>query len=178
MAATTGLLSVEEFLKLPDPKEGHNELHHGAVVVVPPPKEGHQRLQDGLAVLLKKLAGERFVVRVEMAFQPTPEHEVWVADVGCVTRERYAATGVDEYIMGAPDLVIEVLSPSNTVDEINDKMAICMANGCCSFWTVDGKRQRVSVTEGDVTKHYGLSDSIVCALFDAEIPVREIFSTS
>jgi len=35
--------------------------------------------------------------------------------------------------MGAPDLVIEVLSPSNTVDKINDKMDICTANGCLSF---------------------------------------------
>jgi Uma2 family endonuclease len=61
--------------------------------------------------------------------------------------------------MGAPELVIEVLSPSNTVHEINDKMAICMANGCRSFWTVDGKRNRVSVTKGDVTRHYGVADS-------------------
>ena len=80
--------------------------------------------------------------------------------------------------MGAPELVIEVLSPSNTVHEINDKMSICMANGCQSFWTVDDKRKRVSVTEGDVTRHYGLSDSISCSLFQAPIPIAEMFGIS
>ena len=175
MAATTGLLTVEEFLKLPDPKEGHNELHHGEVVVVPPPKRGHQRVQRRLSHLIETVAGEDYVVEVEMAFQPTPEHEMWVADVGCVSREREEATGDNGYLIGAPELVIEVLSPSNTVDEINDKMSVCMANGCRSFWTVDGKRKQVSVTGGDVTRHYGLSDSIVCSLFQAEIPLGEIF---
>jgi hypothetical protein len=28
------------------------------------------------------------VVEMEMAFRPTPEHEVWQADVGCVSQER------------------------------------------------------------------------------------------
>ncbi len=47
-ALQTGLLTVEEFLKLPEPKEGHTELHHGAVVEMPPPKKGHQRIQNRL----------------------------------------------------------------------------------------------------------------------------------
>lgn len=178
MATITGLLTIEEFLRLPDPREGHNELHHGEVVVVPPPKWGHQAFQRRLSKLIETAAGEGFVVGVEMAFRPGPEYEVWVGDVGCVSRERVDATGVDEYLMGAPELVVEVLSPSNTVDEINDKMSVCMANGCRSFWTVDAKRKRVSVTEGDVTRHYGLPDSIFCSLFQAEVRVDEIFSSS
>jgi Uma2 family endonuclease len=38
MTTKTGLVTVEEFLKLPEPREGHYELHHGEVVLVPPPK--------------------------------------------------------------------------------------------------------------------------------------------
>jgi hypothetical protein len=44
----TGLLTVDEFLKLPEPKEGRLELHHGEVVQIPPPKKGHQRIQNRL----------------------------------------------------------------------------------------------------------------------------------
>jgi len=77
--------------------------------------------------------------------------------------------------MGAPDLAVEVLSPSNTVDEVTEKMSVCMANGCVSFWIVDPKRKRVSVTEGDVTKHYGVSASISCSLLDEDVRVGEIF---
>jgi Uma2 family endonuclease len=81
----------------------------------------------------------------------------------------------DAYLMGAPDLVVEVLSPSNTVDEINDKMALCLENGCSSFWVVDPKRKRVSVTEGDVTRHYGPSAQVECAILGASFPVGELF---
>ena len=77
--------------------------------------------------------------------------------------------------MGNSDLAVEVLSPCNTVDEITEKMSICMANGCVSFWIVDPKRKRVSVTEGDVTKHYGVVASISCLLPAEEVRVGEIF---
>jgi len=175
MSVHTGLLTVEEFLKLPEPREGHLELHHGEVVVMPPPKKGHQKIQDRLQMLLKPLVGEKSVVRVEMAFRPAPEHEVWQADVGCVSLERDDATGDDEYLMGSPELVVEVLSPSNTMHEINEKMSLCMDNGCVSFWVVDLKRKQVSVTEGDVTKHCGPSAAISCSVFTGQIQVREIF---
>jgi len=175
MSVQTGLMTVEEFLKLKDPKEGHYELHHGGVVLVPPPKWGHQDIQDLIQMLLKRLVGHKGAVRMEMAFRPTPEHEVWEADVGFVRAERAGTVGDDEYLSGAPDLVVEVLSPSNTVDEINDKMSICMENGCSSFWIADPKRKRLSVTESDVTRHYGPEASFLCDLVGATVPVREIF---
>ena len=176
MSVHAGLFTVEEFLKLPEPKEGHLELHHGEAVVMPPPKKGHQRTQHRIQRLLNPLVADRYVVHMEMAFRPSPEYEVWVADVGCVSLERDDATGDDEYLMGSPELVVEVLSPSNTMDEINDKMAICMDNGCVSFWVVDPKRKRVSVTEGSITRHYGEREAISCSILTGEIRVRDIFA--
>lgn len=54
MSAPTGLLTVEEFLKLSEPREGRIELHRGEVVVVPPPKRGHQRMQNRIHMLIKQ----------------------------------------------------------------------------------------------------------------------------
>jgi putative membrane protein len=90
---------------------------------------------------------------MEMAFRPTLEHEVWQADVGCVSQERDDATGDDEYLMGSPKLVVEVVSPGNPMQETNEKRAICLDNGCASFWVVGLKHQRVSVSEGNTTGH-------------------------
>jgi Uma2 family endonuclease len=174
-ALQTGLLTVEEFLRLPDPPEGHYELHHGEAVIMPPPKWGHSRIQARLQALLQRVLGDTFSVRVEMPFRPAPEYEVWVADVGCVSVGRDDATAADEYLMGAPEVTIEVLSPSNTVDEINDKMAICMSNGCNSFWIVDPKRRGVSVTHGAVTTHYGGGSTISISSPAMEVKVVEIF---
>jgi Uma2 family endonuclease len=175
MAVETAVATVEEFLRLQPPRAGHYELHHGEVILMTAPKWGHQRIQDRLAALLRSLAGDRAYVTKEMSFRPAPEYEVWEADVGVTLTERADAVADDEYLMGAPDLAVEVLSSSNSVDEINDKMSICMANGCVSFWLVDPKRKRVSVTEGDVTKHYGVATSIPCPLLGADVHVGETF---
>jgi Uma2 family endonuclease len=176
MSVASGVVTVEEFARLPAPRAGHYELHHGEVILVTAPKWGHQRIQDRVAALLGSMAGDRAYVTKEMSFRPAAEYEVWEADVGLTLTARASQVADDEYLTGAPDLVVEVLSPSNTVDEINDKMAICMANGCRSFWVVDPKRKRVSVTEGDVTKHYGIPTSIPCALLGADVRVEEIFT--
>ena len=175
MAVETALVTVEEFSRLQPPLAGHYELHHGEIVHITAPQWGHQRIQDRLVALLRSTAGDRAYVTKEMSFRPAPEYEVWEADVGLTLAERANEVGDDEYLMGAPDLAVEVLSPSNTVDEIAEKMSICMENGCASFWVVDPKRKRVSVTAGDVTKHYGVSASITCPLLEADVPVEEIF---
>jgi Uma2 family endonuclease len=153
-------------------------LHHGEVVFMPPPKRGHQRIQRRILALLTGLAGKQGVVEAEMAFRPAPEHEVWVADIGSVTLDRDRATADDEYLAGSPNLVVEVLSPSNTVDEINDKMEVCLANGCLSFWVVDPKRRLVSVTEGDVTRQYRAAASIPLPTpLEGTISVAAIFES-
>jgi hypothetical protein len=68
----------------------------------------------------------------------------------------------------------EVLSSSNTVDEISDKMHICMDHGCSSFWAVDGKLKKVDVTEpGFVTRRYSLGERI--SIFGESVSIKEIF---
>jgi Uma2 family endonuclease len=107
---TAELVTVEELLQLPNPKEGHYELHHGEVVLMPPPKWGHQRIQERIQMAIARVARERGVVMAEMAFRPLPEHEVWQADVGFISTGRAERIQEDEYLAGAPDLVVEVLS--------------------------------------------------------------------
>jgi Uma2 family endonuclease len=168
-----GLVTFDEFVCLPDPREGWYELHHGEVVLIPPHVWGHQTARGRVSGVLTDLAGKRGVVLVGLGFQPAPEYEFWYADVGFVSAERVATTNPDGYLQGAPDVVVEVLSPSDTWQELNDRMAVCLENGCSSFWVVD--RNRLSVTEGDVTRHYGISASFYCSVLDATIAVRDLF---
>jgi Uma2 family endonuclease len=175
MDTQAGLVTVAEFLRLPDPKEGHYELRHGEVVLVPPPKWEHHLIQLRIQMLIMSLVRGLGIVGVETPFRPTPEHEVWVADVAFILVERVAAIPKDAYLEGSPDLVAEVLSPGNTADEINDRMSICLDNGCRSFWVADPKRRRLSVTEGDITRHYAIDSYFHCDVLGAMVSVREIF---
>ena len=162
-------ITFDEFMRIPDPAAGHLELHDGEVVTVPPRTHSHARIQQLLFLLLHPLVWRKGFLNIELPFR-TSGNELWQADLAFVVEERSDIP--DPYLVGAPDWVIEVLSPSNTVSEMNQKIDVCMKNGCRSFWLVDPKRRTVSVTEHRVdavtarsgvylTSHFTASDSIV-----------------
>jgi Uma2 family endonuclease len=171
----TGLVTFEEFQKLPDPPGGHYELHHGQIVFMPPRKRVHAIIQQGLANLLTPMAHGKGFVTVEFPFRPQPECECWEADVGFVTKERWENT--QDYLAGAPELTIEVRSPSNTDAEILDRLEVCLSNGCVAFWVVDSKRRLVHVTGVDrKTVTYDCSMSVpLPEPLGGSIPVAAIF---
>lgn len=144
----TRLMTFAEFEQLPDPREGRYELRHGEPVLMPPPKHGHQRIQQLLQRLLSAAVDPAWVAVVEMGFRPT-EYEYRVADVALVSAGRWNTTASDTYFQGAPELVIEVLSPSNTMAEMLDKRDICLQNGAREFWLVDPTRRSVEVSTPD-----------------------------
>ena len=51
----------------------------------------------------------------------------------------------EEYVSVPPVLAVEVLSPANRKTRIAQKVEIYLAAGVLSVWTVDPKRQTVSV---------------------------------
>src|SRR5215467_4319593 len=135
---TTHLVTVEEFRKLPeDSGPVYHELRHGQVIAVTRPKVRRLSVQSRLRRLLENAVPPGSLVEIEVAFRPLPEYELRVADVAYVSSERWANAEPDDHIRGAPELIIEVLSPSNTRAEIEEKRNLCLANGCLEFWVVD-----------------------------------------
>ena len=178
MSAITRPLTVADLVKLPDlPNGDWYELHHGELVQMTRPKRPHSDVQHRLYDLLTPLLGGRAVVRLELPFRAKAEGEFRVADVALVRRERWDAQPDEPWFLGAPDLVIEVLSPSNTYSEIRDKQQVCLSNGCRQFWTVDLDRKTVEVArpEGGAVIHRP-GDAIPLAEFGGEsLPVSEVF---
>jgi Uma2 family endonuclease len=150
MAATTHLVTVEEFERLPEDSGATcHELCHGEIITLTRPKYKHWLIQNRLVGLLRPLAEPGARVGLEMAFRPLPEHECWAADVAYISAERARVVDPDDYVRGAPDLVLEVVSPSNTVTEMLDRERICLANGAREFWLVDPDLRRIKVTTHD-----------------------------
>ena len=142
-------MTVAEFEKLPERQNVREELYHGEVVTTPPPTMGHNRAEHRLVSALQRLLGDAAYVAAEVPFRPLPEYEVWVADVAFLSREREANTADNEWVSGAPDLVIEILSPSNTAVKMDERRAICLENGCKQFWVVDHERKTIDVSTPD-----------------------------
>jgi Uma2 family endonuclease len=175
MAVETKLVTVSEFVTLPDPPNGRYELRNGEVVLVPPVKHLHTRIQLALLRYLMERLGHVGVVGMEYPFQPTNEYEFRYADVAFVSRERVCSTDDSGYLQGAPDLVVEILSRSNTWLEVEDKRELCLRSGCQSYWIVNPVRQTVQVTDFDHTvRTYTIDDAVPLAT-GASIPVRAIF---
>jgi Uma2 family endonuclease len=177
-AISTRLMTVEEFRKIPeDSGPVYHELRHGELVTMTRPKFKHHALQRTLRRLLEQRADPAGLVDTELAFRPLPEHELWVADVAYLSPERLATVDPEDNVHGAPDLVIEVLSASNTVDEMNERERICLENGALEFWVVDQTRRQVKVSTPDGhTVTYRSNQEIPLSLFgEAKLPVNSIF---
>ncbi len=179
MATTTAkLMTFAEFERIPNPPEGGfpYELRHGELVKVAPPKLQHTRVQRQLRRLLESAAGSTGVIDKEIGFRALPEYEFRIADVAFVSTARWE--GSEDYLVGAPEIVIEVLSPSNTMTEMLDREKLCLENGCQEFWVVDIDRRQVKISTPDGrTITYRAGQEIPLPLLnDGRIPVDAIFA--
>lgn len=151
MATTSSLMTIAEFERLSDPPNGRYELHNGELRHVPPPTLIHSLIEARIVRLLLAHLDSRYLIIPELGYRPLPEHEFAVADVAVVTPEQVERSQDSRWFQGAPLLIIEVLSPSNTAQEMNDKRRTAFAGGCQEFWEVDPKGRTVEVSRPDHT---------------------------
>jgi Uma2 family endonuclease len=178
MATLPALMTVEQFQELPlDKGPVMHELHHGEVITLTRPKAKHYRLQKRLERLLEARAGDLGVVGVEMPFRAVPQFDLRAADVAFISQERWDAIDLEDNLRGAPDLVIEVKSASNTWAELRERASLCLANGCRDFWIVDEKAQTVTVISPDGNAaQYSVADCIPLPLFGGDgLRVADVF---
>ncbi|HMC61219.1 MAG TPA: Uma2 family endonuclease [Candidatus Solibacter sp.] len=179
MAALPDLITVAQYRQLPDNGEFVYELHHGEVVAMSRPKARHWKLQLRLMRLLEpklRLFGE---VGMEFPYRPLAEFELRAADVAAVSRGRWETMDPDDNLRGAPELVIEVKSPSNTAAQLRELATLCLANGTLECWIVDPKKNSITVIQRDgSTVVYEEGQSIPLAAFGAgSLAISEIFAT-
>ena len=77
------------------------------------------------------------------------EFDLRVADVAVVSQTRSRAIDPEDNLRGAPELVIEVKSPSNTPRQLRELASLCLANGGVEFWVVDLEHAAVTVIHQD-----------------------------
>ena len=145
--ATKTLLTVEDFMRLPESVGTHDlryELVEGELVTMSPGMLPHNLIRDTLLVVLKAFVAPRKLGTVvsEQAFQLS-ERTVRVPDVAFVRAGRQLAT--DRPIEGAPDLAIEVVSPSNTPREIDRRISDYFADGCQRVWVLYPEEREVYI---------------------------------
>jgi Uma2 family endonuclease len=171
-------MTVEEFQRLPENEAVDRELQYGKVVEVPKPPLRHLIIQHNLMDALQCAFGRRVRVLVNLSFCALPEYELRAADVGVVSRERWERADKDAYLKGAPDIVIEVISPSNTRSEMVERRKHCLENGTREFWEVFPKLREIHVSTPDgLTRTYKTGDSIPLTMAEGQsLSVDAVFA--
>ena len=148
--APTRLMTFAEFEQLPDPVAGRYELLRGELSLLPPPVFRHYATLDRLRRLLDSAgSGSSGRVCPEFAFRPRGEFDYYICDIAWVSDQRWDATAANSYFQGSPELVIEILSPSNRAAEMMVKEAVCLSTGAREFWIVDADLRQVKVSTPD-----------------------------
>jgi Uma2 family endonuclease len=142
------LMVVDDLYGLPDDGWKH-ELQAGCLVSEPLPGFRHGQIAARLAQLLgAHVYRERLgaVLSNDSGFVlSTSPDTVRGPDVAFVTRERLASfVDRSKAFPGAPDLAVEVRSPSNTAAEIHAKVAEYLAAGTRLVWVVDSEVRTIT----------------------------------
>ena len=177
-----GAWTYVDWLKLPD--DGYRyEVIDGVLYMSPPPLIRHQRglirfVDLFLAFLKLHPVGEVLIAPVGVRFpnQPVPLQP----DIVFVRSERLHIIQ-EHYIEGTPDLVVEILSPSNWLYDRREKLRVYQEAGVPEYWIVDPRAQTIEiyVLEQGVYRLAGQYDRGAVAasrlLPGFEVPVEAIF---
>lgn len=109
----------------------------GRVLMSPPPSNYHGAVQFRLGQRLAALGGQ---VLVEASVVATTG--VFAADVAWASAEFIGQHKFETPYTRAPEICVEVVSPSNSVKEMNEKRAAYLAAGAHEVWIVYPQSKR------------------------------------
>ena len=152
MTTATAPMTVEEFLALPDDGTDRwliaGELRERAMTTRNP---FHSRSMTRAAQFLANWLDQ----------QPAPRGQILTGDAGVrIEREPVTLFGVDvvyvsadviarqpaetTMINGVPTLAVEILSPSDVLEDVNEKIDAYLAAGVPLVWVIDPHRRTVT----------------------------------
>jgi Uma2 family endonuclease len=149
MSTELQLMTADELLALPR-GEFRYELVDGELKKMSPAGQKHGRITVRLTEPLAKHVrthqlGQVYAAETGFKLKSNPD-TVRAADIAFVRRERLEVMGETEsYWPAAPDLAVEVNSPSDTVREIEKKVMEWLEFGSQLVWVVSSKLHTVTV---------------------------------
>jgi len=142
-------MTADELLVMPDDGFCY-ELIKGELIRMPPPGHIHGRVTMRIAgplyqyVLSNKL-GIVYAAETGFLIHQNPD-TVRAPDAAFVEQQRVDCAGEGEgYWVGAPDLAVEVVSPSDSVGYVEDKVEQWIEAGSRLVWVISPKLRTVTV---------------------------------
>ena len=164
------------------PADNRYELLDGELIVVPAPNTKHQRVNRELTTRLDRFisdrgSGELFYAPFDVVLS---DSDIVQPDLLFVSREREHMITA-ENMRGAPDLVIEILSPSTADKDRGKKRTLYGKHGVTEYWLVDPAAETVQIhrLQGETlipTRTFGREETLRSPLLSGlELHLDDIF---
>lgn len=139
-------LTYDDFVHFPEDGQRH-ELIDGEHVVTPSPNAKHQTIVINLAVLLgshlrQHGGGRLFTAPFDVVFSDV---DVVEPDLLFVSKAREHDVLTAAHVRGAPDLVVEIGSPSTRRRDETTKRRLYERFGVVDYWVVDPELDEIKV---------------------------------
>jgi len=172
--------TYEDYAKLPE--GAPYQLIGGELIMTPAPTPYHQRISSKLGYFLcdfifKRNLGEVFNAPIDVYFEET---ETYQPDIIFISKERLDIIK-ETKIEGAPDLVIEILSPATAYYDLRKKFKIYEKHGVKEYWIVDPEEKSIEIYQNQEGKFKLIQmakekDTVNSSLFkDFELNLEKIF---
>ncbi len=173
-------VSAAEFDQLTANDERRFELINGEVIEIPTPSIRHQRRAGRVMLLVDKLKpdGEVLISPLEVYLD---EYNIPEPDIVWVAANSICQIG-ENRLIGAPDLVVEILSPSTAKRDKIEKFSLYEKHGTREYWLVDPDYDQIEVWKRSEDRFerqrvYGIGDTFESAVLGGNtIEVAPIFA--
>ena len=148
--STTTQLTANDLLGLPTGMGKRYELVMGELHEMSPSGWRHGLLVDAISILLGSYIRERelgwcFGAETGFLIARNPD-TVRAPDFAFIAKEHLPKEKPSEaFWPGAPDLAVEVLSPSDRPGEVDEKINAWLAAGSAAVWVIDPQLQTVTI---------------------------------
>ncbi len=174
-------LTYDDYRKIPWPENARYELLDGVLVMVAAPGWTHQQILGRLEQRIRNFLDDHDLGLVTGApVDVRLGEDVVQPDLIFVPHEN-AEIVHEPFVLGAPALVVEVLSPSTRQRDRGYKLEAYARHGVREYWIVDPSARTVEVfrfPEGGLQPVDRLDSgrTLRTPLLDLEIPVSKIFA--
>lgn len=162
------------------------ELFEGELYEMSPTGERHGEISIEFGSIIRNHVKANKLGRVTAAEtgyilfkNPDPQGKdtVLAPDVGFISKERAATKAATGFVNGAPDLAIEVVSPSDHYGKIAKKVELYLRYGTRMVLIVDADEQTIVRHSPEGTKIFGIDDVLDFGdvLPNFTVRVRDIF---
>ncbi len=162
------IYTSEDYWNLPEGQ--HAELIDGKLYAMTPPSRIHQKLSIRTATIIQNYIdsnqGSCEVYAAPFAVNLNEDDETWVEpDISVICDQNKLS---DRGCEGAPDWIIEIISPSTQSHDYLKKLWLYQNAGVREYWIVNPKTSSTTVYnfEKGESSSYSFDESIPVGIFD------------